>query len=371
MISHYYEGFKVNIETIFKNVEETHFIEKLSQQDNLKFIGDIETIEYLRKYINSVRPKNTYEYHIWSTVSPPPQLNIHPGNSIIVASVKNEDVMSKQVSQFFAQEGKPVTVLRLFTDVFVSLMAGKVLLEPSEEQIKQPKLSYAIITTPRSGSTFLCSALQSTGLAGYPTEHLRQACAVLGLYCQFDIIQYLHILMQYKVTKNDVFGTKIISHFLETFQKKVGVDLDSLSHSFSKYIYLIRKDKVAQAVSIFLAHKTDVWHVSSSQQKGEYESMLEKIEISESDLNAVHQWYSFLEKQELYLERFFHENNLSPLVIEYEKVVEQPEFYLNHILQYIGVLEDGHTVTYVPPDFKKLRSGISEKIIQQYKAVNF
>ena len=35
----------------------------------------------------------------------------------------------------------------------------------------RPEISYLICATPRSGSTFLCEALDNTGIAGHPAEH--------------------------------------------------------------------------------------------------------------------------------------------------------------------------------------------------------
>ncbi len=150
-------------------------------------------------------------------------------------------------------------------------------MQSSDFPIKSPQIAYAIVSTPRSGSTALCEALATTQMAGFPTEHLRAPTLFLTKYCKFNPLRYLQLSMTYQTTKNEVFGTKLISHFLEGYQ-------ESLSFDNFKFIYLIRRDKIAQAVSGFIATKINMWHVYSGEQSQKYKSQLKTINIQDSEL---------------------------------------------------------------------------------------
>ena len=66
--------------------------------------------------------------------------------------------------------------------------------------------------------------------------------------------------MSYQVTSNGVFSTKFISHYLQDLQK-TKFDFKLLFKNLDKFIYLVRKDTLAQAISIVLANKTKIWHI--------------------------------------------------------------------------------------------------------------
>src|SRR5207249_762689 len=56
-----------------------------------------------------------------------------------------------------------------------TLCAGKRFAAPWGRKTMQPRKSYLICATPRSGSYLLCELLALTGVAGKPTEYLSQS----------------------------------------------------------------------------------------------------------------------------------------------------------------------------------------------------
>ncbi|MDY7006345.1 MAG: Stf0 family sulfotransferase [Cyanobacteriota bacterium] len=226
--------------------------------------------------------------------------------------------------------------MKLFSDIFVNIQTNRKLLQTSECELKLPKIAYAVVSTPRSGSTALCETLTATKIAGFPQEDLRHPSQILTQYCKFDPVRYLHILMMNQTTNNGVFGTKLISHFLQDhFQSSS--NFHQIIDEF-KFIYLIRRDKIAQAVSSFLGEKTNMWHIYSGEQSKNYQSKLEKINIEDTDLEEIHNKYQYLLNQESFLKDFFHEHQISPLIVDYEKFIEFPEDNLNQIAKYLGIL---------------------------------
>jgi LPS sulfotransferase NodH len=361
----------MKIAQIFNNLAETNFLEILAQEKNLVFIGDAETIAYLQNYFASTKILTGNYYFVWNEQSEQSLINnrsgLHDRRAIIVASVRNENELFENIKTSLAQLKIELPILRLFADAFVNLNLGRDLIDGSEYLIKKPKISYAILTTPRSGSTFLCAALQSTKIAGLPTEHLRQASAVLAQNCHFDYLRYLQLISSYKITKNEVFGTKIISHFLQVFQKSPFNFADLFTQYFSKFVYLIRRDKVAQAVSIFLAQTTNIWHISSEQQIQDYQRQLEQITIEDNHLEVIHQHYLFLLKEEEYLEKLFKIHAISPLIMEYEQLVENQETEINRLLDYLEIDRDREQIHQISSHIKKLPSTLSTKLIEAYQ----
>jgi len=130
--------------------------------------------------------------------------------------------------------------------------------------------TYMIAFTARSGSTLLCDYLTANGL-GYPTEYFQHPFGVANKwhYDQLgcppdDFMGFVSRLLVLRAN-NGIFGAKITwdqknalleeaNRYNSTFH-----DMGDLSPGI-KWIYLRRRDKVAQAVSLWRAAKTGRWH---------------------------------------------------------------------------------------------------------------
>ncbi len=229
------------------------------------------------------------------------------------------------------------------------------------------------MTTPRSGSTYLCDLLESTKIAGHPTEHLRLATQELARYCNFDYIRLLHNLMQYRTTDNQVFGTKIISHFLFEL-RQTQPDFQQIFNSIDKYIFLVRKDRVAQAVSLVLAQKTEIWHIHSNRSQNStsyqsYQSRLNNIVINDALLSEVQQKFQFIQNQEARLKKILAANQIEPLILVYEDIVEDPESQINRILDFLAIVKPEQYTMNIRSGIKKMPSNLSQEIIRQFKQI--
>ncbi len=140
--------------------------------------------------------------------------------------------------------------------------------------------SYFISAMPRTGGHLLCEALESTGIAGNPTEYFEPDyetywCDRLGVSGHAD---YFEKVLAFGSTPNGVFGSKVIWPQLEPLKAKLGLihgsgisDLDLLQRTFPdlRFIWLKRRDKVRQAISYYKAVKTDIWHSVKPDSSGE------------------------------------------------------------------------------------------------------
>lgn len=335
-------------ETIFKNIAESRLLKNLIKKGKIIFIGEEETVTYLEAFFEKNSEPCGYNYYSWQSEVEnifTDIANLSTYNSIIVASIKNEHIIFNNLKKYADELKIKVPILKLFSDIFVNLQSNQKLLQTSECKIRKPEIAYAVVSTPRSGSTVLCEALTATKMAGFPKEHFRAPSQVLTQHCQFDPVRYLRILMTNQVTRNGVFGTKLISQFLKEYAQS-NLEFNQIINDF-KFIYLIRRNKIAQAVSFFLGQKTNMWHIYSGEQSQQYRSKLKKINVEDADLEKVHNIYQDLLNQESMLEKFFHERQISPLIVEYEKFIEFPENTLNQIAKHLEILDINQQINVV------------------------
>jgi trehalose 2-sulfotransferase len=232
--------------------------------------------------------------------------------------------------------------------------------------------SYLVCATQRSGSTLLCESLKSTGVAGRPEEffearvrtgrprtaagYFREPGApdigdILGdpeklgpapEYSSLDgITDYAdHLERTFKLgtTPNGVFGSKLMwghladfVHFAGQLPAFRGLELDELLPAVfprPRYVWVTRRDKVRQAVSLWKAIQTEAWRGTDAEADHEpayHEAAIEHLVkmLADHDTN----W-----------ESFFTRAGIDPLVITYEDDLargsEQP---VRQVLRYLGL----------------------------------
>ena len=176
------------------------------------------------------------------------------------------------------------------------------------------KRTYCITFTPRSGSTWLGDTLKRSGRFGDPREYfnieasrfsIRQSNAH-NLYAYYN---YLKSVRQ----SDGVFGFEIAYRHLK---KLIDEGYADVLDDVEIWFFLRRRDFVAQAVSLFRANKTGVFH--STQKSGRLKKTpYEDRKIVELVLGLMHREYSFF--------RFFDEYRIEPIPLWYEEVVSLPQ----------------------------------------------
>ena len=348
--------------------EESNLLSIIGEQQDIAFIGDKVTIDCLKKIFKG--HDNEANFNRRYFVFPELQAYFHNFSSyqaLIITSVIDENALFDKVKQKLTNFGINVLAIKLFADVFVNFKCGQNILQKFEREITVPEISYAIVSTPRSGSTALCSALTSTNVAGFPKEHLRHDSEIITRNCNFDYIRYLKALMSYQVTDNNVFGTKFISHFLKDHLDSQ-FDFHQISHQF-KWIYLIRKDKQKQAVSLFIAKNTDLWHATSDDRYNDYMGILNNITLEKPNyLEKIHNLYNYLLDQEKYIVSFFNELSISPFSVIYEEFANDNEKCTKDILSYLGInIPKTMSSVQLKANTRKLKSNLATEITKQYK----
>src|ERR1700678_1547555 len=137
--------------------------------------------------------------------------------------------------------------------------------------------SLLVTTTPRLGSWYLCDHLTQTGRVGVIQEyfHVNYVAALsqeLGLTSTGITGEYIDRIRRTAAGENGVFGAKI--HWLQMNQLVTALrhihpalaragaaapDLIESSLPDARYVYLTRRDKARQAISMFKAMRSDQW----------------------------------------------------------------------------------------------------------------
>ena len=240
----------------------------------------------------------------------------------------------------------------------------------------QPRISYLVCATPRSGSTLLCEALTNTGLAGYPKEYFEalketglprsprdyfkktsnpELLDLIGNYSRGDnalpvlsgfasYSDYLSSVLGKGTTPNGVFGAKLMWGYLEDFLlylQEIPAYRDlPVPQLFSTifpnlhYIHISRRDKVRQAISLWRAIQTWSWRQeqSSAQETPSHSTREQVFNFAAID----HLVQRILVHEEAW-KQYFVENAIQPFSVVYEELTEMYEKTALQILQYLKI----------------------------------
>jgi LPS sulfotransferase NodH len=187
---------------------------------------------------------------------------------------------------------------------------------------------YVIAAIPRTGSTLLASGLWRTGLAGAPNEYLNplQRQHFEERWGPMPLAVYMERLERHRTSPNGVFGVKIHHHHHQKWVMRLGLDMTSLLGG-AKYVATSRVDRVAQAVSLEIAHQTGRWSTAQppSRRRLVY------------DERAIRRRLGFIDRSEEGWESFFAEFDISPLRLTYEAIAANVAASVWGVLGFLGV----------------------------------
>ena len=215
-----------------------------------------------------------------------------------------------------------------------------------------PSLAYVICTSPRSGSTLLCDGLSRTGKAGDPAEYFDDRGEVaLHWRSRFaipDAAPYADGIVEATKTANGNFGTKLHwtsrqalfrafrNSIVEAAAQPQRLSLDELlCKRFSKvrYIWLRRRNKVAQGVSHFRATRSGIWELPLGER--------ERRDFADDrvafDFRLIDHCVNWATRYDDEWELYFDRHQLKPMPVFYEDLVERYDVSLRAILEFLGV----------------------------------
>ena len=198
-----------------------------------------------------------------------------------------------------------------------------------------PIRKIAIVSTQRSGSTYLGDMLSSTGLMPpfeewFNRSFLRTFAQLHGIR-EINIERYSEWVIKKVTSRDGQFTVKLhVNHLLE--MESVGFDLFKLHFDFT--IGMARKDKLAQALSLAKARMTEKWRHDSLGRRPDVSVSEISNEMLFASLADISRWDSYFDR---HLSRRMTTN------IAYEDVVSDPS-QVATILRQLGFV--------VPIDFE-------------------
>ncbi len=232
-----------------------------------------------------------------------------------------------------------------------------------------------ICATQRCGSTLLCNDLFNNNV-GIPEEYF------LGPINSRDKIPSKEILRE--ITKsatslNGIFAIKLMSNYCDKvdqylsylgFGNGSGKYWSSIAWSFNEatWIYIRRKSILRQAVSRFMARKTGVNHFLA-EKNSEFKPGNSKVGRDEQYNQHVEYEHQTIEQHIVDItsenaswELFFHENDIEPIEIVYESIVDDVS-YVREITDSVGLAP---TSINTSRSLLRLSNENNEKMVKQF-----
>ena len=182
--------------------------------------------------------------------------------------VADPDGEGERVAQLRALHPE-LTFVGLCRDLVPALqaMAAHRVTEPLGE-LPMPERLTVILATARSGSSYVADILAEMGL-GDAREHLRST--VVDLWTSdyaFDRKEALRNFLRLSA-RDGRCATKLITHFVQDFVAAGGSIMEvaaALEGVRARFVVLDREDRVAQAVSDYIATQRGVWHAFEGRE---------------------------------------------------------------------------------------------------------
>ncbi len=278
--------------------------------------------------------------------------------------------------------------------------------------LTEPRLSYLICATPRSGSTLLCAALDGTGIAGHPEEHFEvlletgrprqprdyfQRSNDPEVWALLDDPEFRDILGEYGgryaehparrepdwrppefeklseralqegTTPNGVLGTKIMWAYFRDFvrlaRRTVAPGVPpcevpaAVLPNLRRFVWMRRRDTTRQAVSLWRALQTQQWRKDSDDDAGGRGlrfsfAAIDHLKLRIDEHNAA--WRDF-----------FEGCSVEPMEVVYEELVDDYRGTVLWLLDGIGIpVPENLAVT--EPTMRRQADELSEEWVRLY-----
>jgi len=177
-----------------------------------------------------------------------------------------------------------------------------------------PQVKYIMAFTPRSGSSYLCDVMKRNKVFGRPDEYL-------SLNFAPDLLrhapgksgeEYLDLILRH-TTQWGAAGLKASWFHFRDFLPQLAPDRN---FSDFKFIYLTRRSLADQAVSLYRATETNVFHTNIKHG----EEKLDALKKLRYDYDKIDRWFQHIDTQERGWQHFFNKHNIFPLTLTYEEI---------------------------------------------------
>lgn len=240
--------------------------------------------------------------------------------------------------------------------------------------------AYIICTTPRSGSTMLIDLLRQTGVAGRPEAYFRQL-SVADFCALFDVpVQdgwayddtYIAKAVAWARQDGPIAGFRANWEAIGTLQSRLELyhpnaltDTQRLTAAFgpTRFIYLERNDKLAQAISRTRAEQSGLWHRNAD---GTVREQTGEAFVPTYDATAITTYLAETEANIANWQNWFTQNTITPYQVRYEDLAQNPSEVVGGILTALGL--DPAAARGIRPGTAKLANTESVTWAARYRA---
>lgn len=217
-----------------------------------------------------------------------------------------------------------------------------------------------MLFTSRSGTTFFVDVLNRTGEFGNIREHMNVYMQDIGVrkWRAKSMGEYLTKSVKRHSSKNGVYGFKGTAEALLPL-----IQIGELPDNAAQWSWITvrRDDIIAQAISLYRAKSTGVWHDRGRKSA-------EPPPMPPYDFEAIEKQVNLIQRRQGQIERFISHHDLQPLRLVYEDFRHDPTDALRAVFEHVGLpapaqLDQLATET----EFKVLRNADSERYADQFR----
>jgi LPS sulfotransferase NodH len=220
----------------------------------------------------------------------------------------------------------------------------------------KPKVAYLLASVPRAGSTFFSHCVWRTGCLGAPLEYLNFNPAGPYYFAANSPAaqqQLWRSVLRRRTSPNGVFGLKAFPPQLQELQAANPSLLAEVLATVlprdrvKRVVYLCRRDRVAQTVSLARAAMSGVW------RKEQERAAAGPLHYSQEALEAAERGIAF---QEALWEKMLRDLRVEPLRLWHEDALADPDAAARQVADYLGVALDPQARVEVPRIVKQSRA---------------
>jgi len=201
------------------------------------------------------------------------------------------------------------------------------------EPYRRPSLpirkTYCILITPRSGSTWLTRRIARLDVLSCPDEffNVNEFGNTLKFNPGRDIYEVFDLVARKNCTDSGLFGFEMSYFDLAEFEREAKL-LDVMLGE-KHFFYLSRRNFVAQAISLFTAVESGVFHTYQSDA-------VERLPIP-YDGDKIRYWACHILQQEYGFQRWLDANEVWPVRLSYEDLLDDVDGTIRRIARHLGV----------------------------------
>jgi LPS sulfotransferase NodH len=200
---------------------------------------------------------------------------------------------------------------------------------------RSPTSCFLLCGTPRTGSTLLAELLASSGSVGLAREYFASQCEPEWTAAGYG--QYVASVKRFGA-RNGVFGAKVFWYHLTDMLPRLRAELGRRSNGLGdgavlartfpnpSYVWIRRRDVVAQAVSWSKAEQAERWrhdHPVGDEPVFDFGTIDDLVARVRCYDDAWRGWFAA--------------NDVEPLEVVYEEVAADPVGVATHTLGFLGV----------------------------------